>query len=164
MEVWDAYYADGTPAGIDLIRGEPVPDGLYHMVSEILVRHTNGDYLLMKRDPRKTTYGGYEEATAGGSAIKGEDASTCAMRELREETGITASNLSHVSVTVTDGVIYHAFLCVTDCEKNAIKLQEGETVSFRWIGEKEFIRFFQSAEMIPHTQEHYRSLFENKTE
>ncbi len=160
MELWDAYYANGTLAGIDLIRGEPVPEGLYHMVAEILVRHEDGEYLLMKRDPHKATYGGYEEATAGGSALKGEDARTCAIRELREETGITASDLSHVSVTVTKGVIYHAFLCVTDCDKTAIRLQEGETVSFRWIGEKEFIRFFQSAEMIPHTREHYLAYFE----
>ena len=43
------------------------------MVCEILVRHTDGDYLLMQRDFRKSNFGGYYEATAGGSALKGED-------------------------------------------------------------------------------------------
>ena len=58
------------------------------MVCEILVRHTDGDYLLMQRDFRKSNFGGYYEATAGGSALKGEDKITCAKRELFEETGI----------------------------------------------------------------------------
>ena len=79
MEIWDAYFFDGTLAGQDLIRGEPISDGLYHLVSEILVRHIDGDYLLMQRDPRKPNYGRFFEATAGGSALKGEDALTCAV-------------------------------------------------------------------------------------
>ena len=43
MEIWDAYYRDGTLAGVDLIRVEDVPDGLYHLICEVLVRHTDGD-------------------------------------------------------------------------------------------------------------------------
>ncbi len=65
-EIWDAYYADTTLAGRDLVRGEPIPEGLHHLVSEILVRHTDGDYLLMQRDPRKPNYGG-SRATPTGS-------------------------------------------------------------------------------------------------
>jgi len=61
---------DGTLANQDLIRGENIPKGLYHLVSEILVRHIDGDYLLMQRDRRKPKYGGYYEATAGGSALR----------------------------------------------------------------------------------------------
>ena len=87
MEIWDGYLIDGTLANRDLIRGEAIPKGLYHLVCEILVRHIDGDYLLMQRDPRKPNYGGYYEATAGGSALKGESKLPCAVRELREETG-----------------------------------------------------------------------------
>ena len=46
MEIWDGYLKDGTPANQDLVRGEPIPNGLYHLVSEILIKHTDGDYLL----------------------------------------------------------------------------------------------------------------------
>ena len=45
MEIWDAYYEDGSLAGCDLIRGEKIPDGLYHLVSEVIVRHNDGDFL-----------------------------------------------------------------------------------------------------------------------
>ena len=148
MEIWDAYLADGTLAGCDLVRGEPIPKGLYHLVSDILVRHTDGDYLLMQRDHRKPNYGGYFEATAGGSALKGEDALTCAKRELREETGIRSGNLTSIGRFVSHNTIYETFLCVTDCDKNSITLQEGETVSYKWISEAEFIDFVNSDAMI----------------
>ena len=148
MEIWDAYLPNGTLAGCDLVRGEPIPDGLYHLVSEIVVRHIDGEYLLMQRDPRKPNYGGYFEATAGGSALKGEDADCCARRELREETGIDAGTLTNIGHFVSHNTIYGIFLCVTDCDKNAVKLQEGETVSYKWISEAEFIDFVNSDAMI----------------
>ena len=28
MEIWDGYTADGTLAGRDLVRGEPIPEGI----------------------------------------------------------------------------------------------------------------------------------------
>ena len=156
MEIWDAYYADGTLAGCDLVRGEPIPDGLYHLVSEILVRHTDGDYLLMQRDFSKPNYGGYFEATAGGSALNGEDAYFCAKRELREETGIDAGTLTNIGRFVSHDTIYETFLCVTDCDKNSITLQEGETVSYKWINEAEFIRFVNTNAMIDVQRQRYQ--------
>ena len=148
MEIWDAYLPNGNLAGCDLVRGEPIPNGLYHLVSEILVRHADGEYLLMQRDPRKPNYGGFFEATAGGSALKGEDAYFCAKRELREETGIDASTLTNIGRFVSHDTIYENFLCITDCEKDSVKLQEGETVSYKWISEAEFVDFVNSDSMI----------------
>ena len=72
MELWDAYDRDGNRLGVDLVRGEPVPEGMYHIVSETIVRHVNGDYLLMLRDPTKPIRPGEWELGAGGSALKGE--------------------------------------------------------------------------------------------
>ena len=54
MEIWDGYFRDGTRANIDLVRGDILPDGLYHMVCEVLVQHKDGDYLLMRRDISKS--------------------------------------------------------------------------------------------------------------
>ena len=88
MELWDAYNRDFKKIqGITLIRGEAIPEGFFHLVCDIIVRRSNGSYLIMQRDKRKHL-GGMWEATAGGSALQGEDALTCARRELHEETGI----------------------------------------------------------------------------
>ena len=49
---------------------------------------------------------------------------------------------------VCHDTIYENFLCVTDCGKNSVTLQEGETVSYKWISEAEFIDFVNSNSMI----------------
>lgn len=63
-----------------LVRGEPIPDGIYHLVSEVIVKHTDGSYLLMQRDFRKH-HGDEWEVTAGGSALQGENGLEAAIRE-----------------------------------------------------------------------------------
>lgn len=141
MEVWDAYNKNFEQIeGMTLVRGEVIPDEVYHLVSDIIVRHTDGDYLLMQRDARKH-FGGMWEATAGGSALKGEDPLACATRELREETGIKSKALIEVGRVVNDRnhTIYVEFLCITDCEKDQVILQEGETSAFRWVTKDELI-------------------------
>lgn len=140
MELWDGYYKDGSKADITLIRGNKIPKGLYHLVCEILVKHKDGTYLLMLRDNSKPNYPGLYEASAGGSALKGEDKTACAMRELKEETGITADKLEPITTVCCDEThsIYHVFMCETDCDKNSVTLQEGETSGYRWTTAKEF--------------------------
>ena len=141
MEVWDAYNKEFEKIeGVSLIRGEAIPDGFYHLVSDVIVKHKDGDYLLMQRDARKH-FGGLWEATAGGSALKGEDALTCAIRELREETGIQSDDLIRVGRVVNpeNHTIYVKFLCVTDCDKNSVALQEGETSAYKWVSKGELI-------------------------
>ena len=87
-ELWDAYNKNFNKIeNKTLIRGESIPDGAYHLVSEIVVKHTDGSYLLMQRDFRKH-HGGKWELTAGGSALQGEDELEAAVRELKEEDSI----------------------------------------------------------------------------
>ena len=164
MEIWDGYFKDGALANIDLVRGEPVPDGLYHLVCEALVRHTDGDYLLMQRDLEKDIYPGYYEATAGGSALKGENALECVKRELLEETGIVCDNFEEFAYYVFDygKSLFHCFLCTTDCDNNSVKLQKGETISFKWVSENEFIEFVNSDKMIDTQKRRYTNWLKEK--
>jgi len=141
MEVWDAYNKEFEKIeGMTLIRGEAIPDGVYHLVSDVIVRHADGTYLLMQRDSRKH-FGGMWEATAGGSALTREGPLACAIRELQEETGIESEALTEVGRVVNDHnhTLYVEFLCVTDCEKEQVTLQEGETSAFRWVTKDELV-------------------------
>ena len=113
----------------------------------------------MRRDTCKPNYGGYYEATAGGSALKGEDKIACAKRELFEETGISSNDLTEICRSISHDTIYYGFLCVTDCDKSSIILQEGETISFKWVSKKDFIRFVNSNEMIDTQRERFYNYF-----
>ena len=137
MEIWDAYDENfNIIEGITLVRGEEanIPNGMYHLVVDILVKHKDGTYLLMQRDPNKTN-GSMWEASGGGSALKGENAYEAALRELKEETGIVAKNLLEVGRVVRPETksAYVVYVCETDCDKDSIVLQEGETVAYRWV-------------------------------
>lgn len=151
MELWDAYTVDGKRTGGTLVRGEPIPAGLYHLVCEVLVRHRDGSYLAMKRWHKKEGFPGWWETTAGGSALKGEDMWQCIRREMKEETGLDGDVFTLIAsrTTAEDHVIFHSFLCTVDCDKNAVTLQEGETEDYRWLTEQEFAKFVNSGNMIP---------------
>lgn len=148
MEIWDAYYKDGTKAGFDLIRDEEIPDELYHLVCEIIVKHVDGTYLLMQRDFQKKGWPGKYEASAGGSVLKGETPIQGALRELQEETGIVTTELKQIYQTVSEleHSIYYGYLCLTDCIKDSIILQKGETISYKWVNTKELLEIIDSDE------------------
>lgn len=148
LEIWDAYNQDGTLAGCDLIRGKEIPKGLFHLVSEIVVKHKDGTYLLMQRDFEKLNFPGLYEATAGGSALKGEKPYDAAVRELKEETGIDAKELNKIYMCISKDTIYYGYICETDCDKESIILQEGETISHLWLTKEEFLKFVDSEKYI----------------
>jgi 8-oxo-dGTP pyrophosphatase MutT (NUDIX family) len=99
----------------------------------------DGTYLLMKRDPTKPLFPNMWEATAGGSALQGESAVEGALRELREETGIISETLEQLDWSCGGTAIHCRFLCVTDCAKDSVKLQEGETCDYRWVTAQELL-------------------------
>jgi ADP-ribose pyrophosphatase len=139
MEIWDAYDEKRKKIdGVSLVRGQPIKEGYYHLVSEIIVRHKDGSYLLMQRDKRKHL-GGMWEASAGGSALQGEDPLACAIRELHEETGIVSDELIEIGQVLHYGhkAIYVEYLCNTDVDKDSIVLQDGETSAYKWISRNE---------------------------
>ena len=138
MEIWDAYDRSfNRIKNQTLIRGEPIPDNVYHLVCEIIVKHIDGSYLIMQRDFRKP-FGGKWELTAGGSALQGEDAFQGALRELKEETGLIASSLKEIRRVINDQnhTLYVIYFYAADCPKDSVLLQEGETVAYQWVDRK----------------------------
>lgn len=155
MEIWDGYYEDETLAGVDLVRGQAIPEGLFHIVSEIVVCHEDGDYLLMQRDFKKETYPGMYEASAGGSVLKGETPLEGAFRELEEETGIHTDSLTQIyrKINQKRDAIHYGYLCSIQGDKKQIRLQKGETISYRWLSKKEFLEFATSDKFVPNVRE-----------
>ena len=143
MEIWDLYDEQGRKTGETWERSRitDIPEGRYHLVCDILIRHRDGTFLLMLRDPRKEMYPGCWEASAGGAALAGETPEEAARREMREETGLEAETLELIGITrnpKTKSVVY-AYLAMVDSAKDAISLQEGETIDYQWTEPKAFL-------------------------
>lgn len=141
IELWDAYDKDMNMVdGVKLVRGEPIPDGLYHLVCDVAVRHSDGSWLLMRRHPAKP-FGDRWELSAGGSAISGETAHEAARRELSEETGIANAEFTELGRIIhhVGHSIYVEFLAEIDYDKHSITVQDGETVGFKWVSTEELV-------------------------
>jgi NTP pyrophosphohydrolases including oxidative damage repair enzymes len=90
MEVWDLYNEKRELTGRIHIRGEEVPQGFYHLVVHIWIRNSKGEYLISQRSADRPAYPLMWECV-GGSVTKGEDSLTGALRETKEEVGLTLS-------------------------------------------------------------------------
>ena len=125
MEYWDAYDENmNLIEGMTLTRGETVPDGVFHLVCDIFLEHEDGTILIMQRDPSKE-YGSLWEATAGGSALKGESPLECAQRELYEETGIRGRDLGLTASTPSSQPSLTVIKLPSGCRKTKRSLSAG---------------------------------------
>lgn len=145
-ELWDAYDREGTPLGFDLVRGEPMPENVYHLVADILPVAMDGRVLITKRHPDKP-WGGFWEYT-GGSVVKGETPLQGALRELREETGliVPVRDMLPAHQDTRPGIdglntIYHSFVAFFDPAEQTIRLQEGETTDYQLLPYEAFKQF-----------------------
>ena len=150
MELWDLYDENGNKTGETFEREmygkKEFPKGRYHIVCDILVRHDDGTFLLMKRDEGKDVYPGFWEASAGGAAQAGETPLMCAKRELLEETGIKTDRLTLIATAKSPKhpVVFYSFIAYTDCDKTGITLQEGETTDFKWVDREGVFEYMAS--------------------
>lgn len=87
-ELWDIYNENLDKTGRLHERGIAVPDGDYHLVVQVWIKNSEGKYLISLRSAsRKSNALKWE--CVGGSVLAGEDSLTAALREAKEEVGVT---------------------------------------------------------------------------
>ncbi len=67
---------------------------LWHRAVHVLVFNSRGEVFLQKRSRLKDTAAGLWDSSSSGHLDSGEDYDDCAVRELREEIGLTAAMAS----------------------------------------------------------------------
>ena len=100
-EIWDLYNEKRELTGRDQVRGEEIPQGYYHLVVHVWIRNRCGKYLISQRSADRPTHPLKWECV-GGSVLKGEDSLTGALRETKEEVGL--------SLEPKDGKIVHSII------------------------------------------------------
>lgn len=136
VEFWELFDIDGNSSGITIKRKEKIPEGLYHIASDIWIKDTDGKILLTRRHPDKL-WGGLWEPS-GGAVCAGESPEEGAVRELYEEVGIMIdpSDLTFICRHVTDQCIMFTYTAVV-AAGTAVVMQPEEVVDHKWITKDE---------------------------
>ena len=126
-ELWDVYDAECRKTGAVHLRKDPLGEGEYHLCVHVWMKNSRGEYLLTRRSERKS-YAGMWEAT-GGSVAAGEDSLTSALREVKEETGLTLdAEKGRILFTYGgDHFFCDVWLFEQDFDLGDVVLQEEET-------------------------------------
>jgi len=135
-EIWELVNERGEKTGVLHKRGIKMPAGFCHLGVEVWTRV--GDKIFTtKRHPAKWQ-GGRWEAT-GGSVVAGEEIEQAALRELAEETGITAKkeDLIFLGSKLFGNFLAYSFLIKLESLPK-ITLQKGEVTDYKVVSEEEF--------------------------
>ena len=128
----DIYDRDRNLTGRVHRRGTPWKKGEYGLVVCVWVYDGHGKVLLTRRAPEKSAAGTWENS--GGAVKAGEDSLTAIVRELREETGITAKpeEFELLDACTERGTHYDHYCLRRDPAKVNVVLQPGETDGGQW--------------------------------
>lgn len=150
-ERWDLLDAEGRPLGRTHRRGDPLPAGTRHRAVHVWLQRPDGRFLLTKRAAHKG-YGGKWECS-GGSALAGEDSLTAALRELREETGLSPAPEQGRPVLsrLSERSLCDVWLFRADFAPESLALQPGETVSARAVTAEQLRALSASGELMPYS-------------
>lgn len=131
-ELWDVYDSERKLTGRTHRRGDPMPEGDYHLSVHVWIQNSRGEFLNTKRSPNKGYPNMWENT--GGSAVAGDDSLSAALREVREETGFVLNPRNGQRIIEMKGKNYFAdvWLFKQDFDLKDVILQEGETCDVRW--------------------------------
>ena len=133
-EIWELVNEKKEKTGILHERqySELIPKGLYHIVVAIFTVTAEGEVLLTQRSPEKPM-GLLWECTMG-SVLAGEESLPAAVRELHEETGISAPQdaLIYLGDTYRTNWIVDSYLYIPK-EKPTLSLQKEEVADARFV-------------------------------
>lgn len=152
-EFWDIYDKNRKPTGRTVERGKPMRQDEYHIVVNVWIRNSKGQWLISKRTANKHFPLLWEPT--GGSAVAGESSFDAALRETREELGIELDpkkgNL--FTTALRQYKKFPDFLDVWvfehECGIESVTLQPGETCGAMWATSAEIKQLAQNGEFVP---------------
>ncbi len=152
MELWDLYDLDRKRTGETMIRGERQPQDRYRIIVHICLFNSQGQMLIQKRQPFKSGFSGMWDITVGGSAVKGDDSRSAAMRELKEELGIDVDLKDRrPALTVNFRLGFDDMYVVDkDVDLSSLKLQYEEVEKVKWADKEEIFSLIDEGIFIPY--------------
>ena len=158
-ELWDIYDKCRQKTGKTMERGKNFGKGDYHLVAHIWPLNSKGELLIQKRQEHLTWRPGIWAAT-GGSAVAGENAYEAALRELKEELGITGveDSIEFLMEIKRHDSLCSIWLVPCDIPAEQLVLQKEEVADAKWASRKEIHRMIAANEF--HSYDYLEMLFQ----
>lgn len=166
-EIWDLYTKQREKTGKEHIRGEQIPQGYYHLVIHVWIRNKKGEYLISQRAANRPTFPLMYECV-GGSVLKGESSADGAVREVKEEVGISLnpSNGKRIFSKIRDNIngknfqdILDVWLFEYDGEIDLSKATTDEVANCRWMSVNEIKKLYYDGKLVG-TLDYFFCVFE----
>ena len=153
-ELWDVYDKDRKLTGRTVERGAKLREEDYHLVVQVWIRNAKGQWLISRRAETKSQPLKWEPT--GGSVLAGETSLQGALREVKEELGISLDaekaeffrsfrrdkEASWENPGFLDVWVFGAEIPISD-----VVLQEEETCDAKWAEKEEIIRMIEQDDM-----------------
>lgn len=156
-ELWDIRDEHGNKLGRLHERGAPMQEGEYHLSVTVWIVNNSGKFLLSKRVPTKNAPNMWEPT--GGGALAGESSLDAALRETKEELGLTLDPQKGCILTSytwphSDGsgaAYIDVWIFRQDFALSSVTLQPGETCDVHWAGQEEIRQLIAQGQMVRYT-------------
>lgn len=171
-ELIDILNVDGKPSGETCMKSYAHKNGIFHASTHIWIFDDNQNVLIQKRKEDKDTFPNYWDISVAGHISAGEKPITSAVREIKEEIGISVSEnqllfidtfkkkIIH-SETLIDNELHHIYMCNLNFKLSDLIFQKEE------VSELDSIPLIQleekinnnSLKFVPHGVDYFKMVF-----
>ena len=145
-ELWDLYDKHKNKLNKTAKRGDKLKYDEYHLVVNAWIQNDQNEFLIARRSINKKHPLMWE--CTGGSALKGEDGLTAAIREVKEELGIDIDK--NTAKFIGDTLRYYpncndileVWLFKSNVDISDVKIQEEEVDKAMWATKEDIIKLY----------------------
>lgn len=151
-ELWDLYTKDREKTNELHQRGEPMPQGRYHLAVHVCIFNSKNQLLIQQRQPFKKGWPNMWDISVGGAAVAGDSSTQAAEREAFEELGLKI-DLSKERPFLTmnfAGGFDDFYMIEMDLDLQKLRLQQEEVRGVRWADKDEVVKMQAQGTMIPY--------------
>ena len=144
-ELRDLYDINSNKTNKTYRKGDLIPEGYYPMVVMVVIRNSNGEFLMQKRVESK----GGDWGVTGGHPKSGETPIEGIITEVKEELGLDFSKENFIEYdSGCDGKdCYKMYFVTKDININDITIQQEELSEVRWFTMDELKDMVNSGEL-----------------
>lgn len=133
-EVWDVYNEYKELTGRTAKSNSELSDKEYHLIVNVWIYNSKGEFLVQKRSMNKDGYPGLY-AAHGGSVLSGESSVDGAVREVYEEIGISINRqeLLLVESMLWNNGIFDNYIVRSEIDIDMTRIDANEVEEVKWM-------------------------------